>query len=56
MFCALNPGTLGIGGGAGGFNYNQGVIYNVFPPGQGTPQSIDMPNPVMVSTEILRTA
>lgn len=48
MFCALNPGTLGIGGGAGGFNYNQGVIYNVFPPGQGTPQSIDMPNPVMV--------
>lgn len=48
MFCALNPGTLGIGGGAGGFNYNQGVIYNVFPPGQGTPQTIDMPNPVMV--------
>lgn len=48
MFCALNPGTLGIGGGAGGFNYNQGVIYNVFPPGQGTPQIIDMPNPVMV--------
>lgn len=48
MFCALNPGTLGIGGGAGGFNYNQGVIYNVFPPGQGTPQSIDMPNPVVV--------
>lgn len=49
MFCALNPGTLGIGGGAGGFNYNQGVIYNVFPPDQGhTPQIIDMPNPVVV--------
>lgn len=48
MFCALNPGTLGIGGGAGGFNYNQGVIYNVFPPGLGTPQIIDTPNPVMV--------
>lgn len=38
LFCALNPGSLGIGGGAGGFNYDQDVIFNIFPEGQGTPQ------------------
>lgn len=38
LFCALNPGALGIGGGAGGYNYGQDVIFNIFPEGQGTPQ------------------
>lgn len=27
----LNPETLGIGGGSGGFNYSQGIIYNIRP-------------------------
>lgn len=28
---ALNPGSLGVGGGAGGFNYNQQITLNVTP-------------------------
>ena len=48
MFSALNPGSLGIGGGAGGFNYDQSATYNIFPPGQGTPQVIDQQDPEMM--------
>lgn len=48
MFSALNPGSLGIGGGSGGFNYDQSATYNIFPPGQGTPQVIDQQDPEMM--------
>lgn len=48
MFSALNPGSLGIGGGSGGFNYDQSATYNIFPPGQGTPQVIDQQDPDMM--------
>lgn len=29
--CRLNPDNLGIGGGAGGFNTNQGITYDIIP-------------------------
>lgn len=52
MFSALNPGSLGIGGGSGGFNYDQSATYNIFPPGQGTPQVIDQQDPEMMCNGI----
>ena len=33
---ALNPGTLGVGGGAGGFNYGQQACLNLFKPVDGS--------------------
>lgn len=39
---ALDPYTLGIGGGAGGFNFSQGAVFNMTPAKSGssaTPQS-----------------
>lgn len=37
---ALNPNTIGIGGGSGSFNYDQGCIFNIQPnKNEGTPQS-----------------
>lgn len=36
LLTALNPPSLGIGGGAGGFNYNQSVLLGVQPPVDGS--------------------
>ena len=39
---ALNPGELGIGGGAGGYNYNQGIAIGVQPALASTTPSIEI--------------
>lgn len=36
LLTALDPPSLGIGGGAGGFNYNQGIVVGVQPPVEGS--------------------
>lgn len=36
---ALNPGELGIGGGAGGYNYNQGMTIGIQPAKESSSQS-----------------
>lgn len=41
---ALNPGSLGTGGGSGGFNYGQQAVINFAPPGGGDNDPVD-PNP-----------
>lgn len=41
---ALNPGELGIGGGAGGFNYNQGMTIGVQPARSSSTETIEMTN------------
>ena len=41
---ALNPGELGIGGGAGGYNYNQGMTIGVQPTQTSSTETIEMTN------------
>lgn len=43
---ALNPGSLGTGGGTGGgFNWNQSIVINFAPPGGVTPEPTPDPAP-----------
>ena len=41
---ALNPGELGIGGGAGGYNYNQGMTIGIQPAQASSTETIEMTN------------
>ena len=41
---ALNPGELGIGGGAGGYNYNQGMTIGIQPAQASSTEAIEMTN------------
>ena len=36
MLNALSPSSLGVGGGAGGFNFRQGAVFGMQPPKEGT--------------------
>ncbi len=52
---ALNPGSLGTGGGSGGFNNYQTIVYgiepdNVTPPAPPTPPTPPTPTPLEVPT------
>lgn len=52
---ALNPGSLGTGGGSGGFNSDQQVVIGIQPPSGGVPQNHDLylySNINMPSTQI----
>ena len=45
LLYALNPGSLGTGGGAGGYNNNQSIVVNFAPPGGVEPNPDPEPNP-----------
>lgn len=49
VLSALNPGALGAGGGAGGFNYDQGAMLGVQKPHEGSVA----PSPYIACTDIL---
>lgn len=49
---ALNPSSLGTGGGAGGFNANQQVIIGIKPPGDGGGQNPPPPASLSISGAI----
>lgn len=42
---ALNPGSLGTGGGSGGFNYGQDIVIGIQPANQPNPTPDPEPNP-----------
>lgn len=49
VLSALNPGALGAGGGAGGFNYGQGAVLGLQKPQEGSVA----PSPYIACTDII---